>query len=148
MDSDPYKPPDSSLTEQGETREKIYSPGQVALAAFLGSPIAGCWLMAKNYAVFGNHQAQRRTIVWGVLGTIALFGLAPLVPDAVPRPVVPLAITFASYQSARVLQLPVYELYLERGHLKHSSLRVAGIGIAWLVLILIVLMAVILLMPS
>ena len=31
----------------------LYSPGQVALATFLGTPVAGCWLLARNFKKLG-----------------------------------------------------------------------------------------------
>ena len=48
-----YQPPSSDLKAPRRDVGRLYSPGQVSVAAFPGSPIAGCWLLGSNYRVVG-----------------------------------------------------------------------------------------------
>jgi hypothetical protein len=129
MSSDAYKPPDAPLTEARPGLGKVYSPGQVAGATFLGSPLAGCWLLAQNYAVFGNERARKLALGWGVLGAFAVLAASLALPQRFPNVVVPAAYTVGLHQVARGLQGAQVEEHLAAGGQKHSSWRVVGIGL-------------------
>ncbi len=133
---DVYKPPRADLTERGSGPGKLYSPGQVALAAFLGTPMAGCWLLAQNFTVLGNPGAQRRALIGGVLGTLALIGVALLLPASVPNSVLPIAYTFGLRELAKSLQGAAFAAHLAAGRQKQSSWRAAGIGLLGFAVIL------------
>lgn len=47
---------------------KLYSPSRVAIASFLGSPLAATHLLARNFKRLGNQKATWLTWLFGVLG--------------------------------------------------------------------------------
>lgn len=54
----------------------LYSPGQVALATFLGTPLAGCWLIARNFKKLGARWSAWAILALGIAWTAGLCGLA------------------------------------------------------------------------
>lgn len=83
------------------TATRLYSPGQIALAAFLGSPLAGFWFFATNYRELGNRRAANQCLIWGTIGTLALFAIPFALPEAFPKSVIPAAYTVTFAQTAR-----------------------------------------------
>lgn len=148
MSSDPYKPPEARLSDGRVGEEKLYSPGQVAGAAFLGGPLAGCWLMAANYSEFGNEGARRQTLIWGVLGTLAVLGLSLVLPARFPNSVLPVAYALVLRQAAVGLQGTQFEQHLAAGGQKHSWWRVVGISLVCLVVVLAMSIPFVFLLPS
>ena len=55
MNHNPYTPPSARVADAAETvgragsTARLYTPGQIALAAFLGSPLAAAWFAAANF---------------------------------------------------------------------------------------------------
>jgi hypothetical protein len=148
MNSDAYKPPDARLIEARPGVGKLYSPGQVSGAAFLGGPLAGCWLMATNYSEFGNQGARRQTLIWGVLGTLVAIGLSLVLPARFPNAVLPAVYAIALRQVANRLQGPKFEEHLAAGGEKHSSWRVVGITLVCLVVFLVMCVPFLFLLPD
>ena len=72
-DHDPYLVPN-------RPDYRLHSPDHVALATFLGSPVAGGLLMAFNYRRLGNTFAAWGWAAFGVVFTGVQFVIADLVP--------------------------------------------------------------------
>jgi len=115
---------------------KLYSPGQVAGAAFLGSPIAGFWLVAGNYRALERTGAARQSLAWGVLATIGVFAIALALPPSWPDHLLPLAYTEATRQAAKRLQGAAFQAHVDAGGAKQSSWRVLALGVEFLVAVL------------
>ncbi|MBW2231344.1 MAG: hypothetical protein JRH17_13240 [Deltaproteobacteria bacterium] len=126
---------------------KAYSPGQVAGAAFVGSPIAGCLLLASNFALFGMPESRRNSILWGSVATVALFAIALYLPADFPNSILPAAYVVALQQIASRTQGSLFESYIAGGGVKHSNWRVFGIGLACGVVIFLIVFALILAVP-
>jgi len=47
-----------------------HSPGQIALACFIGTPAAGCFLLANNYRLIGELKKATCALIW-VVGLLA-----------------------------------------------------------------------------
>lgn len=56
----------------------LYSTGQVALATFLGTPLAGCWLVSRNFKKLGSRKSAWAILALGVAWAAGLCGLAVL----------------------------------------------------------------------
>ena len=117
----------------------MYSPGQIAWATYLGTPIAGCWLLALNYWRLGDVKAANLAWIFGSLGTVLILALALafVLPERFPKPVIPAAYAFVMYQCVRALQGKTYEDRLANGANKGSGWVATGIGILCLISILI-----------
>lgn len=73
---------DTKLSARPET--KLFSVGQIALATFLGTPIAGTLLIARNYQVLGKNRAAWLSIGLGIVATAVFILLAILLPKGAP----------------------------------------------------------------
>jgi hypothetical protein len=63
---------------------KFYSEQQVKLATFIGSPLAGGFLMAQNERIAGQSKKGSRLFVTSVAATILLLFVAWLMPKRQP----------------------------------------------------------------
>ena len=152
MEHNPFEPP-SELADvargeapAGESRgTKVYIPNHVALAAFLGTPLAGAWLIAANYTALGRSGDRTRTLVVGFVATLVLFGFASLLPDGFPGTFLGIAYAIALRELTRHLQGKPIDHVLASGGTKHSGWRAAGVGVVFLVIALAVLGAVVVL---
>ncbi len=56
----------------GETNvRKLYTPGQVGFASFMGTPLAGSWLMAENERTLERSDLAERPLYFGLIATAA-----------------------------------------------------------------------------
>lgn len=127
----PFKTPNAPLTNPltQTTEVPLYKIGAVGLATFLGSPLAGAYLLGKNLQVLG--RGGETGAVWGI--AIAIFlvcmALAFILPESVP------AIPFTIAQVAGMFFLaqqrigPTVVLHTEQGGALYSNWRAAGIGL-------------------
>jgi hypothetical protein len=115
----------------------MYSAGQIAAATFLGSPIAGGWLLALNYKRLGEPRSARAAIGLSVLAMAALIASALVVLDRAMSslgitPVVVMYVVYVvmMYWIAKSLQDAGYQRHLARLGRTASNLRVLGIALA------------------
>ena len=116
----------------------LYSPNFIGLAAFLGSPLAGCILMFLNYRRQGRSSEAWMALVGGGVGTAFVMALAFVLPDAVGR-LMPFALIIGIRAIAGREQAS-YDAHLRAGGPKGSGWAAAGVGVASLVAILAVLL--------
>jgi hypothetical protein len=135
---------ESAMAPNVATAGALYSPGQVSLATFLGSPIAGAWLLAANYAVLGERDARRRTLMYGAIGSVVVLALAFVLPEHFPNFILPAAYTVTLREFANRSQGKAFNAHLQNGGRKQSTWRAAGIGLAWLAAVLSVVVVVVL----
>lgn len=88
--------------------EKLYNEQAVALAAFLGGPLGGSYLLYKNLMAVGQEEAARPTILWGIAATVLLMGTFVFLPqeinDRIPNVAVSAVVTALFYQLAKFRQ--------------------------------------------
>jgi len=136
MEPNPFAPP-SELADlgtqpvtSGDSRGvKVYVPNHVGLAAFLGSPLAGAWILGANYAALGRPAERTKALVVGFIATVALLVLSLALPENIPNSILPIAYTFALREYAKRVQGKDVERVLAGGGAKHSGWRAAGIGL-------------------
>ncbi len=115
----------SSDAPQDETRKqplysgRFVSVNAIAGSSFIGGPLAGAWLLAKNYRSLGNARAFTMTLVVGILLTVVLFGILFSLPaeiaEAIPGIIFPGAITALFWGLAKNIQEPQVVPALARG---------------------------------
>ncbi len=134
MDENPYASPaaldefvDPSVESAGQPY-KLYSAGHVAWATFLGSPIAGCLLMAFNYWRLGKARLGQLIIACGVVATCCLLAVGFVLPERFPDSIFAAAFTFGMYGIAKSLQGEAVERHLESGGQTASAWRATGVG--------------------
>jgi hypothetical protein len=105
----------------------LYAPGQMGLAAFLGTPIAGSLLLGLNFSRLGNRRAAWTSYVLGVVATALLIALA----IAVPRFPSMLGIGSIAiiWMLGSTLQGAHYQRHLECGGRRASSWAAVGLSL-------------------
>lgn len=136
----PYRSPAAVLptatTPAADAR--LYKVSGIGLATFIGSALAGGWLMARNYRALGEHDKARRALVYSLLGTLAMMLLALALPDGVPAlsftlPQLGALMYFARrYQGDRIAQY-------EAASRACSNWRAFGIGLLVMAMLLFVI---------
>lgn len=126
-----------------ETTGNLFSVMQIAVATFVGSPIAGCLLLAQNYRNLGRSGSAVKTLILGVVSTIVLLFIAFLLPENFPNVVLPMAYTIAMRELVKYLQGDVI------ADQKGSWAVTVGVSIGCLVAIMALLLgAIILFIPE
>src|SRR5262245_8653511 len=98
MSHNPYAPPKANVEDpptSPSTAARLYSPWQLTVASFLGSPMAAAWFAAANFKALGRRLEAQRTLIWGALGTVVVLGISYVLPDSVPNSVLPIAYSAA-----------------------------------------------------
>jgi hypothetical protein len=135
-----YEPPRAEIgTSTREGSQKLYSPGQVASAAFLGSPIAGCLLLSANFRVLAKPRERAQAIVGGVVSSAALFAIAFALPKSTPNYLLPVVASGAMRAIATKTQGPAFDAHLAAGGRRQSNWKVAGLTLACLVGVMVII---------
>jgi hypothetical protein len=65
--------------------KKIYNLRQIQIVCVIGSPFVAGILISHNYSKFGEGRKSTLWIFFGTLWTLALFGIALLIPEEISR---------------------------------------------------------------
>jgi hypothetical protein len=114
----------------------LYSPAQIALAALIGSPVAACWFLARNYRQLGHPGSATQWLVWGTAGTAALAVTAFLLPEGFPSQGTPIGYAVGLFELARQIQGRTVTERVSAGARLVSWGTVAGISLVCLGVIL------------
>lgn len=79
----------------------FFTPEQIYLASFLGSPLAAARLMVHNYRALQRPDQVQRIIWLGFGATVAVMAVALVLPSSLPIFVWPFVYSIASYLYAR-----------------------------------------------
>lgn len=120
---------------------KLYSTGQITLAAFLGAPLAGCLLLARNYQVLGKGAAAWQPLVVGGVSTTVLFVLALLLPENVPGAGLSAGGCIGMYYYAKQWREGAIDAHLKAGAEQGSWALVVVLGLGCSVILLGLLFA-------
>jgi hypothetical protein len=150
IEPNPYAPPladgypsaGAAPPADGVPAYKLYTPGQATLAAFLGTPAAGLYLMAVNRRRLGHAQAARNTLIAAVAATAVVMVVAFVLPDGIGR-AIPIAGTIAVGQYAKA-DTPLLDAHRGRGGGVESGWKAAGIGLLGCVAAMAVIVALLL----
>lgn len=121
------------MTEAPEKKEKVYTRNQIILATYLGGPLIAGYILSKNFKALGNTNAAKKSLYFGIVATIVIFGGVTLVPEkiinSIPKFLIPGIYTglavyfFQSYQGKKI------EEYLKNGYKKASFWSVLSISL-------------------
>jgi hypothetical protein len=145
---DYYRPPRADLEAPGAPAAAaavagpVYSVRQIAVATFLGSPLAGTIMLGANFRALGKPAARKQTIIWGVVATVAVMVLAFILPDRFPNSVLPIGYTMGMRAAAIQLQGAALTAHAQASGPHQSNWRVLGISIASIVAVLAVMFGV------
>jgi hypothetical protein len=115
--------------------DRLYSIGQITAATFVGSPLAGCLLLAHNYRVLRQSRAALYSLMCGVVATVIVFVGASWLPESFPNAALPVGYCFAIRQVSVYVQGASIADHLSAGGKKGTWAMTIGIGLASLVLV-------------
>jgi hypothetical protein len=118
---------------------KIYNLKQIEVACVIGSPIVAGILIYNNYKNFGERQKGVAWIFIGILWTLALIGIAMLIPENIvdsTRLVIPAINGLILYPIINKLQGARIKEHFDNNGEKGSNWLVAGLTIFVAALIL------------
>ena len=127
--SNPFQPPQADLQQATTTQAPLYSIAGIGVATFIGTPLAGAWLLAHNLQLLG--QAHRVAMVWGISVALLLVTLvlAVVLPDEVPALPFAIAQLMVMIMLAKNLQEADLKQHADVGGAFLSNWRAAGIGL-------------------
>jgi hypothetical protein len=130
------------------SKTKLFSPNQVAVAAFFGGPAAAVYVLWKNFAAVGKDQAAKLTIWFGSGLTVLILAIVPFLPDSFPNSALPAAYTVTAWQVARTYQVSKQQISVSEQYEFQSNWTVAGIAVAFLIALVLVIVAELLLLDQ
>ncbi|MEK7545102.1 MAG: hypothetical protein AAB551_03145 [Patescibacteria group bacterium] len=105
--------------------KKLYTIGWISFASYLGGPLAGCYMLSKNFENFGKINEAEETLRIGTITTLLLFGLLAFIPESImvhiPKHLIPVMYTIAIYAFTKKHQEKDIQTHLKNGGTKHSG---------------------------
>ena len=129
---------------------KVYSKNAILIMTFICGPLAGAYMMTKNFELFGDTLVARRAkgLILAAAILIAVYLVFPFeFPKGIER-VLPLVYTLIIYQCTVKWQGANLRRHFENGGMKHSVWRVLLVSIVALLITLLYLLAIILCLPK
>ena len=130
------------------TTVRLYSPKQIGVAAFVGSPVAAGWFFWCNEQTLGRPGTGARWFWWMLVVTVAVVALSFVLPAKFPPFIIPLAYTLALRNTAKNLYEAPFAGFLAQGGVQGSWWNVMGIGFLALFMVLALVFGVVLLLPT
>jgi hypothetical protein len=125
----------------GPSPSALYSPRQIALAAFLGSPLAAGWFFRQNFLTLADEQRAIRSMWVGGGCTVLVLAIGFALPRHFPNALLPALYTAAIHQYASVSFGTPFKKHISEGGPKGSWWAVVGVSIGALLLLLLFLFA-------
>ena len=108
---------------------KVYTKNSIPIGAFLFGPVAGCYMLAKNFEFFGDKPAAKKTWII-LLVSMAVYGIYILTPFTTPFiNILPILYTVIIYSYTEKLQGKILDEHRKSGGKTYSGWKVLGIGI-------------------
>jgi hypothetical protein len=122
----------------GDTPKPVYSPVQAGASTLLGGPLAGAHLIWSNFIALGQRKQAQTTVIIAVSVTavLLLFGFANKSSEHA-GPLVGLILALGARQAVEIYQVKKEAIAGSTEYSFQSNWKVLGIGLAWLILILI-----------
>ena len=144
MEQNPYAPPKATVADVDTASATapgfpvpggLYTSGQHFVASFIGSPVAAALIAASNYRKLGRDRDARNVIVWGLVATAVLLGIAFVLPDGFPNSVLPLAYSFGARALAHTVFGDAVSANRAAGGKSGSWWRLVGMSVLALVVL-------------
>jgi len=127
------EPIDHKLDEKAEL-PKLYTQRAIAVANYLGSPIAASILIRKNLINLGKEKQGLYALLLGIAATVlifaGLFSLQDAIIDKIPGPLIPLIYTGITAGIVHWLMGKTLEEHQAKNGPFYPVSRAVGIGVA------------------
>lgn len=121
---------------------KLFSVKGTMIASFFGTPLAGGYLMAKNYQRLGNQSGARQALFYSLLAVIASLIAGYLLPESFPSMSVSLPILIGMGQAMKQLQGSALEQHLQNHGQYESCWKAWGISLLFMAVIAVICIAI------
>ncbi len=144
MQAEPALPPEDTAV----LTKRLFSPGQIGLAALLGGPGAAGWFIAWNERQL-DRPANGSWWLWGsVLGTLLLLVAVVLLPVHFPRQSLAIGYVAGFYAAAKQLYGTLLKAHRTAGGPVGSWWVVVGVGLLFLLTFLALTFLIVFLLPA
>lgn len=130
---------------------KFYTTIWVLIGTYLGGPLAGSYLMSKNFEALNQKNYAKNTLLIGIIANSLLFGLLIIIPssviDQIPNSMIPLTYTSAIYGLMIKFQDKEIKENLKDDENKQSGWKVIGIVILSLIISFLYVFTLLMLFP-
>lgn len=116
---------------------RLYTPGHVSLATFLGTPLAGSVIMAMNENRLGRKGTAVKMVLAGIAGTIVLLAISFALPDNFPAFPINIGTLLLMGWFARSRQGATVARHIAAGGRPASGWAAAGIALLCLVVTMV-----------
>jgi hypothetical protein len=122
-----------------EESKKLYSQKAIAIATYLGGPMAAAYLVKKNYKADNQEEKGKKVYIIGIISTILLFAGIFAIPEyiieKIPNAIIPAIYTGIIYLLIEKLQGVWLKEHKESGGEFYSGWKGAGIGAIFMLII-------------
>lgn len=141
-----------NLTTAVPTDLKFYSQRAIALATFIGGPLAAGYLIRANYLKLNQSKKGLKALLISIAITIVLFAGVFMVPESIidklPSMVIPAVSTVISYYLVDNIQGDVLSKYKDQKEAFYSNWKAAGIGLLAVLILAVITFGSILLLSD
>lgn len=123
------------------TNYKLYTTRCVAIATFIGGPLAGFYLISVNFENLNKLDLAQKAFILGISISLLLFTALIILPEQItniiPKSILPIINSMLLGQYADAQQGSDIKNHLKSGGKKYSGWRAAAIGIECMLLTLL-----------
>lgn len=144
--NEPFQPTSNII---GAKVQKVYSPTQIAVAAFIGGFVSVIYFLYANFVALDNEDGKSKTLLYGTMFTVALIAILPFLPDNTPSMPFIIAYVVAGRTLSEKYQMTKKDIIESNEFDFHSNWRVFGISLLCMVAsVVIVVVPIMLLMMT
>jgi hypothetical protein len=120
---------------------KLYSINEIGIAALLGGPLAGFYMISRNFKSLDKKLLSRTSFIFGVIATIFLGAIIVLIPkeiiEKIPDLIIPVLFVPFIYVYAKKVQGRDIDDHFKNGWVKYSQRRTVVIGVLTLLITMV-----------
>ena len=115
----------------------VYSLNMILICMYIGGPIAGCYLMYKNFLKINKPKAAKIILWMGILALpiyflllyvlLGVLNLSFLNKINIPQYSIPILYTSLTYWFVKIYQMPKVKDLVNKGYVYYSWLNVIGV---------------------
>jgi len=136
----PYASPESVI-EKRSVGGALFTPLQVGIGTFMGGPLAGTYYLMSNFDVLNKHKEARYSLLGGILLTMVILGLLPIMPERFPNYILPISYAFGAAHLVKIKQLTKGKIAKSKNYQFRSNWKAVLVSFLGVVAFFIVLFA-------
>lgn len=130
------------IEKEEDTKDlRFYSQKSIAIATFIGGPLAAGYLIRENYLSLNKPDEGKKSLLIGFVATVLLFTGIFMIPEAIiekiPSFVIPAIYTAIIYSIVEKIHGKILNEHKENENNFYSGWKAAGVGFVSLIVLLI-----------